>query len=147
MRSLSLILIATLTLGGCASTERFERNMDSHVGWDIDRLRAYYGYNYIERDLGEGQRVFTWVWTERGMRPGYQTPDVIHSYSSAQGTQVIVSPGSYFPPEYYGYGCEISFIIDAQDRVASWRAHGNGCSLYPGPERILQHGKGQDAKP
>ncbi len=147
MRSLGLILLAGLTLVGCASVERFQRSMDSHLGWDVDRLRAYYGYNYIERDLGKGQRALTWTWTERGMRAGYHSPDVIHTYQSAQGTQVFVSPGNYFPPDYYEYGCEFSFIIDAQDRVASWRAHGNGCAAYPGPEPILQHGMGRDAKP
>ena len=147
MRSLSLCLIAGLLLGGCVSIERFQHTMDSHIGWDIDRLRAYYGYNYIERDLGNGQRALTWIWSDRGMRPGYLAPDVIHTYRSAQGTQVLVTPGSYFPPEYYEYGCEFSYIVDAQGHVVSWRAHGSGCASYPGPGPILQHGMEKDAKP
>ncbi|HEY9199402.1 MAG TPA: hypothetical protein VIR60_08550 [Gammaproteobacteria bacterium] len=146
MRLLKIMLAALALLSGCASLEQFQRDMDSRVGWDLDQLRAHFGYNYIERDLGEGQRAYTWTWTEQGMRPGYVTPDVIHTYQSAQGTRVMVSPGTYFPPDYYAYGCEITYVLDAEDRAVAWRAHGNGCAAYPGPEHVLQRGFGPDGK-
>lgn len=146
MRKLSVVLGMVL-LAGCASIEHFQRDMDSRVGWDLDRLRAHYGYNYIERDLDDGVRAYTWTWTEQGMHPGYVTPDVIHTYQSTQGTRTVITPGTYFPPDYYAYACEFSFIVDTEDRVVAWRAHGNGCAAYPGPEQILQRGLGADGKP
>ena len=140
-------LLLTLLLGGCASLERFQRDMDSYLGWDIDRLRAHFGYNYVEHDLGDGTRAFTWVWSDRSLRPGYVTPDVIHTFRSAEGsTRVLVSPGTYFPPDYFEYFCEFSFIVDESGHAVTWRAQGNGCAAYPGPERVIQHG-GPDATP
>ena len=137
-----------LLLGGCVTMEHFQRDMDSRLGWDLDRLRAHFGYNYIERDLGEGLRAYTWTWAEQSLRPGYVSPDVIHTYRSAQGdTRVIISPGSYFPPDYYAYACEMTYILDAAGHAIAWRAHGNGCAVYPGPENVRQHGFGTDGRP
>lgn len=134
-------LVLALLLGGCASIERFQRDMDGYLGWEVERLRAQFGYAYLERDLGEGLRAFTWIWTEQGVRPGYVTSD-IRTYHSAEGGiyHEVVWPGMYFPPDYYVYSCEFSFIIDAGGQVIGWRAHGNGCAAYPGPGPVLQHG-------
>lgn len=139
---LSLSLAIVLTLGGCATIEQFQQRMDSYVGWDLDQLRAHFGYNYIERDLGDGSRAYTWVWMEHSIRPGYLTPDVVHTYRSDTGTRYVVSPGTYFPPEYYEYLCEFTFIVNDQNKAVSWRSHGNGCISYPGPEYVLQHQPG-----
>ena len=134
-------LLLILSLGACASLERFQRDMDGYLGWEIERLREHFGYNYVEHDLGDGTRAFTWVWSERSLRPGYMAPDVIHTYRSAEGaTQVLVSPGFYLPPDYSEYFCEFSFIVDKEGRAVDWRAQGNGCASYPGPEYVLHHG-------
>lgn len=136
-----LALAGVLMLGGCASLEHFQRDMDGYLGRDLEQLRAHFGYAYIERDLGGGLRAFTWTWVEQGVRPGYVTPDVIRSYRSAEGaSHVVVSPGMYFPPDYYAYSCEFSFIVDADGRAIGWRAHGNGCAAYPGPGPVMQRG-------
>lgn len=136
-----LVLAVALLAAGCASLERFQSDMDGYLGWDVEDLRAHFGYAYIEHDLGDGLRAFTWTWAEQGIRPGYVTPEVIRSYRSAEGaTRVTVSPGMYFPPDYYAYSCEFSFIIDADGRAIGWRAHGNGCASYPGPGTVMQRG-------
>ena len=148
MHILSVLLITGLLVSGCASIEQFQRKMDSYIGWDVDQLREQFGYNYIEHDLGEKRRALTWTWTSSSLYPGHQTPDVIHTYQSAQGTtHSVVVPGNYYPPEYYEYVCEFSFIIDAQGRAMSWRAQGNGCASYPGPGPVLRHQTGSNAKP
>lgn len=141
------VLLGVVLLSSCASIEHFQRDMDSRLGWDIDMLRAYYGYNYIERDLGEGLRALTWTWAEQGMRPGYVTPDVIHTYRSNGGTRSVIWPGTYFPPDYYAYACEFSFIVNTEDRAVAWRAHGNGCAIYTGPQQIQQRGLNTEGKP
>lgn len=140
MRFFYMPLLLILMLSGCASTERFQREMDSYLGWDIQQLRERFGYNYIERDLGDGTRAYTWVWSERSLYQGYQSPDVVHSYTADDGSpRVIVSPGTYFPPTYSEYQCEFSFITDTQGRVTRWRAQGSGCAVYPGPKTVLQN--------
>lgn len=147
LRPVQVLLAVVLLSSGCATLEHFQRDMDSRVGWHIDQLRAHFGFNYIERDLGEGLRAYTWTWAERGMRPGYVTPDVVHTYQSSKGTQVVVRPGTYFPPDYYAYACEFTYIVDVEGRAIAWRAHGNGCAAYPGPEQFLQRGLGPDGRP
>lgn len=148
MRYILLSAILAMLVGGCATTERFERDMDSYLGWDIGQLREHFGYNYIERDLGDGSHAYTWIWSERNLSPGYLSPDVIHTYQSAEGTtRTIVSPGTYFPPSYYDYLCEFTFIVDAGGHAVRWRAQGNGCAAYTGPESVLRHGLPQGTSP
>ncbi len=143
-----LSVLLAMVLGGCATTERFQRDMDSYLGWDIQQLREHFGYNYIERDLGDGSIAYTWIWADRNLSPGYVSPDVIHTYQSNEGTtRVIVSPGTYFPATYYDYQCEFSFIVDDHGRAIRWRAQGNGCALYTGPQFVLQHGAPTPVKP
>lgn len=137
----AIVVILTMLSAGCASLERFERNMDGYLGRHIEQLRAQFGYAYFERDLGDGQKAYTWVWSEQGVRPGYVTADVIRTYRSAEGaTHVMVSPGMYFPPDYYAYSCEFTFITDPKGMAIGWRAHGNGCAAYPGPGPVLRRG-------
>ena len=125
-----------LAVAGCATMERFQQTMEGYIGWDIDQLREAFGYNYIERDIGEGRRAYTWTWIHHGSTPGYHAPDVIHTYTSKKGdTHVVITPGYYFPPEYYENLCEFSFVTDATRKAVSWRAHGNGCLAYQ-PSRI-----------
>ena len=148
MRYLLTSAVLAVLLAGCATTEHFQRDMDSYLGWDIGQLREHFGYNYIERDLGDGSHAYTWIWSDRSVSPGYLSPDVIHTYQSAEGApRVIVSPGTYFPPSYYEYLCEFTFITNAEGHAVRWRAQGNGCSSYPGPESVLQHGMPSAAQP
>lgn len=133
-----LMLFTVLCLPACVTTEGFQHMMDSQVGMHIDDLRNHYGYNYIERELPDGRRAFTWTWVERGVTPAYRSPDIIRTYRSSQGQEVYIIPGAYFPPEFYETNCEFSFIIDSTGRAISWRAHGNGCAGYSGPGDVLQ---------
>ncbi|MFA7593537.1 MAG: hypothetical protein WCY26_07345 [Thiohalobacteraceae bacterium] len=135
-----LLVGLLLAVAGCASLERFQQNMDGYIGWHIDQLRERFGYNYVERDLGDGMRAYTWVWAEQSLRPGYRTPDVIRTYRTETGTRSVIYPGEYFPPDYYAYYCEFTFIVDPQGLAVSWRAHGNGCADYRGPEDVVRHG-------
>lgn len=139
MRMRATILAAMLlSLAGCASIERFQRNMDAYLGMDINQLRSQFGYNYIERKLDDGMRAYTWTRVERGTIPGYRSPDIIRTYQSSKGTHVVLSPGYYFPPEYYERICEFSFIVDAEGRAISWRAQGNGCAVLDIPQRVIK---------
>ncbi|MEE9342613.1 MAG: hypothetical protein V3V12_03140 [Gammaproteobacteria bacterium] len=131
------VVVLSLVLGACASLERFQTGMDSYVGMDIRQLQEIFGYNFIERKLEEGSRAFTWVRTDRGSYPGYRSPDLIRSFRARDGeTRIHVSPGYYFPPEYYERSCEFSFVVNEENKATSWRAHGSGCSAYSIRPRI-----------
>jgi hypothetical protein len=138
-------LLSVILLASCASTARFEQMMDGYTGAPIADLQRVFGYNYIERKLTDGHRVYTWAWKEKGVFPGYETPTTIQTFTSDKGQHVIVIPGTYFPQTPYETNCEFSFIVDASDKVVSWRAHGNGCAGFYGPGKVL--GPGGKPKP
>ena len=133
-----VVILALTVLVSCATTERFERMMNGYLDAPIADLQHRYGYNYIERQLPDGYRAYTWIWKEQGVFPGYETPTTIQSYSSDKGQHVIVIPGTYFPPTSYETSCEFTFIVDPSGKTVSWRAHGNGCAHYAGPGKILE---------
>ncbi len=123
-------LLLLILLSACASTARFERMMDQYIGVPIADLQRVFGYNYIERKLTDGHRVYTWAWKEKGVFPGYETPTTIQTFTSDKGQHVIVIPGTYFPQTPYETNCEFSFIVVTSDKVVSWRAHGHGCAGF-----------------
>ncbi|MHB8622902.1 MAG: hypothetical protein ACYC9J_02085 [Sulfuricaulis sp.] len=134
------IMLLTL-LVACVSTARFEQMMDGYIGMPLAELQRHFGYNYIERNLTDGNRAYTWVWKEKGVFPAYAEPTTIETYSSNQGQHVIVIPGTYFPETPYETSCEFSFIVNAAGQTLSWRAHGNGCAGFTGPGKVLESGK------
>lgn len=132
-----LVLLALSMLVACATTARFEQMMNGYLGAPIGDLQRRFGYNYIERQLPDDYRAYTWIWKEQGVFPGYETPTTIQSFSSDKGQRIIVIPGTYFPSTSYETTCEFSFITDKSGKTVSWRAHGNGCAHYVGPGKIL----------
>ncbi len=138
MRVAIVILMLVVGLGGCATVEQFQRNLDDYLGLPLEQLRERFGYNYIERKIDEETQAYTWTWVERGSYPGYRTPEIIHTVGSKKGTRVIVYPGYYFPPRYYEYVCEMTFVLDTSGVAIGWRAHGNGCRGIPGPPQALK---------
>lgn len=138
--SISGLLILLALLVSCATTVQFERMMDGYLDVPIDKLQRHFGYNYIERKLDGGLRAYTWIWKEKGVFPGYESPTTIQTFSSDKGQHVIVIPGTYFPQTPYETSCEFSFIVDASGKTVSWRAHGNGCSRFSGPGTVMGPG-------
>ena len=131
-----ILLLATLA--ACATTAHFQQMMDSYLGMPISDVQNRFGYNYIERQLPDGNRAYTWTWTEKGVFPGYETPTTIQTFSSDKGQHIIVIPGTYFPQTPYETTCEFSFITDKSGKTVSWRAHGNGCAGFAGPGQVLR---------
>ena len=141
-RITGLLLLFPL-LAACATTAKFQQMMDGYIGAPISEVQQQFGYNYIERKLPDDKVAYTWVWKEKGVFPGYETPTTIQTYTSNKGQHVIVIPGTYFPQTPYETTCEFSFITDASGKTLTWRAHGNGCARFAGPGRVL----GPDSKP
>ncbi len=139
IRFTGLLLLSSL-LAACATTAQFQRMMDGYVGVPIADVQHVFGYNYIERKLPDGKRAYTWVWTEKGVFPGYETPTTIQTFTSDKGQHVIVIPGTYFPQTPYETTCEFSFITDAAGKTLTWRASGNGCAGFRGPGSVLGPG-------
>ena len=139
---LPLLLLTALLLSACASIERFQNLMDSQLGKPLAEVQQTFGYNFIERELDGDKTAYTWHWTRTGVTPGYETPTTIYSTGrSRHAEEVIITPGTYFPPTYYEENCEITVIVDGSDTVTAWQARGNGCASYPDPGTALHSGE------
>jgi len=134
------LLLSLSLLTACVTTARFEQLMEGYLGVPIADVQRTFGYNYIERKLPDGKRAYTWVWKEKGVFPGYETPTTIQTFTSNKGQHVIVIPGTYFPQTPYETTCEFSFITDASGKTLTWRASGNGCAAFRGPGTVLGPG-------
>ena len=135
------LLAGILMFSACASIEQFQGLMDKQIGKPLAEVQQEFGYNYIERELDDGKKAYTWYWTRTGVTPGYETPTTVYSTRSRQARDVIISPGTYFPPTYYEENCEFTFIADQANTVIAWQARGNGCAAYPGPGQVLRSSK------
>ncbi len=134
-------LLMLPVLASCVtSSARFEQMMDGYLGAPVSDLQRHFGYNYIERRLPDGYRAYTWIWKEQGVFPAYERPTTIQTFSSSAGQHVIVIPGTYFPATRYESSCEFSFITDVAGKTVTWRAHGNGCASFTGPDKVMGSG-------
>ena len=127
------LIAASFWLTGCASVERFQQFMDSYIGQPISLVQEAFGYDYSEHTLADNSKAYTWQWSRRGVTPAYRTPTTIYSsgWSRRFGRDVMIIPGTYYPPTYYEQQCEFTFIVDtASGRVSAWRARGEGCINY-----------------
>jgi hypothetical protein len=124
------------TLVGCATVAQFRQDMDGFVGRPIQAAQETFGYSYVVRDLGGGERAYTWNRVETGVVPGYESPTTVETYRTGRGDQATrtttVYPGTYYPPEAYRNTCEFTFITDAGGTILRWHAQGDACRGRPG---------------
>jgi hypothetical protein len=102
------LLLAGLALAGCATTNRYERMLQSWVGASADDLIETWGPPSAAAPLGDGGRILEWSWlggtVVYAQRLGYGT--------LATGSQAW---------------CQTSFRVDERNRVIRWSWRGNSC--------------------
>lgn len=65
-------IIGLLLLGGCATTEGYNRRINSWIGIDVSQLLEKWGPPTSEYDLPNGNRIYTWRKGGEGL--GYIIP-------------------------------------------------------------------------
>ncbi len=121
------VLIAAVFLAGCATSENYEKVLDTWVGSTEAELVSSWGppNSFYESD---GTRFLTYVRSRSGYIPGtaptYQTTIIGNTaYTSSYGG----SPGFS-----YSKHCKTTFTISG-GTISTWRYEGNNCTaLDPG---------------
>jgi hypothetical protein len=137
-----LLAAGVIWLAGCGSIEAFRAMMDQYLGQPIEEVQRRFGYNHLVHEVPNGGKAYTWAWVERGITPGYQSPATYQTFVSGDRSYfTTVFPGMFFPPQPYELVCELSFVADAGGRVVAWRAHGDNCAYFQGPDAPMWSGR------
>lgn len=126
IRSRTILLAAVLT-SACATVGQFRQDMDQFVGLPVARAQEVFGYQFSARELGAGERAYTWTRVESGVSPGFETPTTVHTFRTDDSKHVTIMPGTYYPPQAYSSICEFTFVADAGGIIQRWHAQGDGC--------------------
>lgn len=130
-------------LAGCATVGQFRTHMDAFLGQPIGRAQDTFGYNYVARELEEGERAYTWTRVETGVIPGYETPTTVETMRSREdgvrSRTTTIYPGTYYPPQAYRNTCEFTFIANRSGTIVRWHAQGDACRGGPGGRVLRSH--------
>ncbi len=106
-----LRLIATvssaLALAACATSAKFEAQMDALVGGPESAVIRAYGAPQSSYVLANGQRALTYTRSQMKLLPGMETTDPVVRLRTRH--------------------CAFSFVVSQAGTVESWRADGNYC--------------------
>lgn len=119
---LLLLALASLTLAGCATRERYENELQGWVGSNIKIVMDAWGYPSGSFESPTGNLVYVW--------------DKQSSYSSAPMVSTTVVTGSRgfgtglgfgFGGQTVNYRCQTYFEVDKAKTILSWKTQGNDC--------------------
>ena len=127
MKKLSIAIIATLALGGCAVDNTamiaqrqaeqlaFEKHIDNFIGKTEAELIGSEGIPTATYSTGETKFIKYEQSERRMVHPGL--PPTYYN-------GIMVSPAS--PPIYNNFSCEILYEIQ-KNKVINWKYKGNSC--------------------
>jgi hypothetical protein len=104
MKKFLVCLCSVLWLSGCATTAKYEANLNSWVGNDANNLFNSWGYPAYSFDAPNGNKVYVYESKRNYTMPTY--PNSSHSVY---------------------YWCKTFFEVDSSNRIVRWRWEGNYC--------------------
>ena len=120
MRHYSLLIIALVTIVGCAGSptqKGYEQMLQSWQGADINALIAKWGPPSRTDELQNGNKMYTYnkYQTTSGYSPrGTPSTTTVNVYGNTAPARTTPS-------------CSVSFTTDSSQRVTAWRYEGNSC--------------------
>lgn len=141
-----LILVFCFALAGCASTENYEKILESWVGADADSLIRKWGPPDSSFELSDGSKVLQWSSRRTIKTGGYRTYQPVTTHTS--GTLSTSTYGSYggsysgsglysgtsttyvpttTPTRTYDMRCITRFTVSTSNVIQSWTWQGNDC--------------------
>ena len=114
-------VLTLLLMVGCATTENYNKILDTWIGADITDLMDSWGYPQGSFDSPNGNKVY--VYSEGG---AYTTPVTTN-------TTVV---GNTVQNHTYGgitvnYNCTTYIETDDSGTIVTWSWEGNNCVAYP----------------
>jgi len=125
MKSIIVVLLSTIILYSCATTARFEENLQSWLGHDINELTQSWGYPSNSFKAPNGNLVY--VYSQSSF---YTSPTTYSTYGNVTryGNTAYGNATTYkFGGQTYQRWCNIFFEVDESNRIILWRWEGNDC--------------------
>jgi hypothetical protein len=127
------LLILLIFLGGCATTAKYEAQLNSLVGVSEDALIAAWGVPDMTYDMRDGKRAVAYMrktTLQTGGTP-YTVTQTTHQSGTIgdkpySGTATTYST-EIEPVQKHKFSCKTTFIIGSNARVESWHHEGNNC--------------------
>ena len=144
MRLFKPILAAVIcaSISGCASTENYEKILQSWIGADADRLVSAWGPPDSVYELSGGGKVLQWVNRRTVTTGGHTTYQPVTTYNSGttsaygsyggsaygmySGTSTTYVPTTT-PVRMYNMRCATRFTVSEYNIIQSWTWEGNSC--------------------
>jgi len=104
------LCIAISCIVGCASTEKFKKQMDTWLGADINTTMMQWGPPSSQYDMPNGNRQYTWLYVGGTL--------VTANYNQYLG---MVTAGAVT------YWCQVSLTVVPSGQIIAWQAKGNSC--------------------
>jgi hypothetical protein len=128
-----LVLLLCLWLFGCATTAKYEAQLDTWIGKSEDSLIAAWGVPDKAYNLRDGKKAIEFIRKDTFRTGGYTYTVPQTTYQSGTiGNQAYSGTSTQYvtetvPVQKYKLFCKTSFIIDADGKVESWHHEGNNC--------------------
>jgi hypothetical protein len=103
-------LLLAATLAACATTAKFQQQMDTWVGGDVNQAIMRFGPPSQSYTLPNGSKMYSWLWVGNTV--------VTANYSQYLN---MVTAGATT------YWCQIGFTAGSSGRIEAWQARGNAC--------------------
>jgi len=124
MRNWLFILLISVVLFSCATTENYEKNLNSWLGVNIDNLVNQWGYPTHSFEAPNGNKVYVYEYSSTGRLPTYTT---IQEYNYGYYTQYRATT---YGGQVITYWCRTFFEVDKSNIIIRWRWEGNNCRAY-----------------
>lgn len=135
MRKLLFILVCVMT-AGCATTARYEAQLDSWIGSSEESLVAGWGVPDKEYRLNDGKKAVEYIQRDTIQTGGYAYTRPQTTYETGTiGDEPYSSTSTTYvkevePVKKYKLYCSTSFIIGTDGKVVSWQHEGNNCVAH-----------------
>ena len=137
----SAIIAVALILAGCATTENYEKILNTWVGSHVDSLVLSWGPPQGSFKLSNGKTVLEYTDARTVQMGGYTytTPQTTYqsgtvygggsygTYSGSSTTYVTQQTPTY----NVNYWCKTRFIADSNGIIERWSWEGNNCVAPP----------------
>ncbi len=128
----AMVLLLCWGLCGCASTAKYEANLNKLIGVSEDSLVASWGIPNKTYNLDNGKKALEYVHKDTFQTGGYTYTTPQTSYRSGRignktysGTSTTYVTGT-MPVEKHKFFCKTSFMLN-NGKVESWHHEGNNC--------------------
>ena len=126
LRILSLLII-TLFLAACATTDNYRLALNSWRGANINQLVNVWGYPDKTSTAPDGNKLYIYRMEQRGTNPIYSTGPTTSITQNSGGMMVSTTSGTTSGGGSYDFNCTTWVEVDEHGTIVGTSFRGNNC--------------------